>query len=127
MMRGGGSCEWLNDVRTLRAAHAASGTTDSATNTTPRAAAMRHPRLVGASSANQLPIRVARGRVAGECPDIGDIGDLVRVTVDNGAGLVSGDRDHLRNKANGELSTAVSRFGSDHFSLVDRHKARLRL
>ena len=38
---------------------------------------------VRASSPNQLPVRIARRRIAGECPDIGDIGDLIRVTIDN--------------------------------------------
>src|SRR3569832_289149 len=128
MMRGGGACVCVtSDERTLRAAIAASGMADSARITRPNAATMRCLRLVRATSANQLPVRIARTRVAGECPDIGDIRDLVRVAVDNGAGLVAGDRDHLRDKANGELCVTVARFGSDELGLVDRHETRFGL
>src|ERR1700690_3967260 len=128
MTRGAGRCvprEARDDVRALRAAHAVSGITDSARTVTPSTTAIRRARLMDASGANQLPVRIARTRVASECPDIGDIGDLVRVTVNNGAGLVSRDRDHLRDKTNGELRVAVARFGADDLSLVDRNKARL--
>src|SRR5579871_1371304 len=108
---------------------------DSATITKPSAAIRRRgPRanvrigaLVRATRANQLPVRIARRRVTGECPDIGDIGDLVRVAVDDGAGFVSGDRDHLRHKANGKLRVAVARVGTDEFGLVDRNETGLGL
>ena len=62
-------------MRALRAAIATSGIIESARTITPSAAAERRTRLVGASGANQFPVRIARSRVAGECPDIGDIGD----------------------------------------------------
>src|ERR1700744_1030949 len=102
--------------------------TDKARTTTPSAAMMSRVRLlVAAASTNQLPVRIARRRIAGECPDIGDIGDLIRVTVDNRAGLVAGDRNHLRDKTNGELRGTVARFSSDDFRLVDRDEARLGL
>src|ERR1700727_2582325 len=131
MVRGGGSCRWVaretSDVCALRAAHAVSGITDSARTVTPSTAAIRRARLMDASGANQLPVRIARTRVASGCPDIGDIGDVVRVTVNNCAGLVSGDRNHLRDKANGELCVAVARFGADDLGLVDRNKAGLGL
>src|SRR6202020_3282750 len=131
MVRGGGSCRWVaretSDVCALRAAHAVSGITDSARTVTPSTAAIRRARLMDASGANQLPVRIARTRVASECPDIRDIGDLIRVTVNNRAGLVPGDRDHLRDKPNGELRVAVARLGTNDFSLVDRNEARLGL
>src|SRR5580704_7135787 len=131
MVRGGRSCEWVvretSDVCALRAAHAVSGIADSARTVTPSTAAIRRARLMDASGANQLPVRIARTSVASECPDIGNIGDLVRVAVDNCTGLVSRDRDHLRHKANGELRVAVARLGPDDFSLVDRNKPRLGL
>src|ERR1700722_6571387 len=107
MVRGGGSCEWVvretSDVCALRAAHAVSGITDSARTVTPSTAAIRRARLMDASGPTQLPVRIAQTREGSEGPAIGDIGDLVRVTVNNCAGLVSGDRNHLRDKANGEL------------------------
>src|ERR1700692_3393298 len=101
MARGAGCCvlREASDVRALRAAHAVSavsGITDSARTVTPSTATIRRARLMDASGANQLPVRIARIRAASECAGIGVIGDLVRVTVDNGAGLVSRDRDHLR-------------------------------
>src|SRR6476659_4407855 len=82
---------------------------------------------VRASSPNQLPVRIARRRIAGECPDIGDIGDLIRVAIDNGAGLVAGDRDHLRHEPNGELRRVVARLRADDLGLVDRDEPRLGL
>src|ERR1700733_5727358 len=131
MTRGAGGCECAtretNGARALRAAVAASGRIDSARPITPSVAATRPRRLVGATRANQLPVRIARGRVAGKCPDIRDIGDLVGIAVDNGAGLVAGDRDHLRNKANGELRAALARLCSDNLGLVDRNEACLDL
>src|SRR5579862_8999363 len=105
MVRGAGPCGCRvreASGRALRAAVAANGSIDSERIITPSVAAMCRWRLVSATSANQLPVRIARGRVAGECPDISDIGDLVRVAVDNGAGLVAGDRNHLRNETRSE-------------------------
>src|SRR5258708_31359817 len=83
--------------------------------------------LVSASRANQLPVRIARRNVAGECPNIGNIGDLIRIAVDNRARLVAGDRDHLRYKTHRQLRRTIARFGTDQFGLVDRHKSRFGL
>src|SRR5579859_1685509 len=121
-MRGAGACECTVRAasgRALRAAVAASGSSNSARIITPSVAATGRGRLVRATSANQLPVRIARGRVAGECPDIRNIGDLVRVAVDDGAGLVAGDRNHLRDEANGQLRAAITRFRTDDLGLVD--------
>src|SRR5262245_53452068 len=94
----------------------------------PAAARVRKPcRSAGAAGANQFPVRVAGCGVAGERPDIGDIGDLVGIAIDDGAVLVAGHGDHLRHKANGDLRGAVWRFGGDNLGLVDRHEARLGL
>src|SRR5882757_1306785 len=93
-----------------RAACAANGISDNAAAIAQRAAAKR-PKpgaLLGASRANQLPVRIARSDVAGKCPNIGDIGDLLRIAVDDRAGLVAGDRNHLRHKADRQLRRAIA-------------------
>src|ERR1700682_5770359 len=84
-----------------RAAYTDWGARQSAAAITANDAARRVvPRaLVNASCSNQLPVRIARGDVAGKSPNIGDIGDLIRVPVDDGARFVAGDRDHLRDEA----------------------------
>src|SRR5688572_10980905 len=46
-------------------------------------------RSLTAVSADQPPVRIARGHVAGERPDIGDIGDRFRTAVDDRALLVA--------------------------------------
>src|ERR1700730_7635207 len=121
-----GSVVWR---RAERAPYASSAANDRPTAITPSAAAypMRRPGLVGASRANQLPIWIARSRVAGKCPNIGDIGDLIRIAVDNGAGLVAGDRDHLRDKPPGQLRRPIAGVRNDEFGLVDGNEARFGL
>ena len=49
------------------------------------------------------------------------------VAVDNRAGLVAGDRDHLRHEANGQLRGAVAGFRTHQLGLVDRNESRFRL
>src|SRR5262245_41763061 len=111
-----------------RAASAPSENDDSATAPAHSAIAQSfRTSLMRASGANQLPVRIARGGIAGEGPDVGNVGNLVRVAVDDIAGLIAGDRDHLRDKAHGELRGSVTRFGADELGLVDRDEARLRL
>ena len=39
--------------------------------------------LIRASGANQLPVRIARGDVAGESPDVGDVGDRIGTAIDD--------------------------------------------
>ena len=80
-----------------------------------------------ASGANQLPVRIARARVAGECPDIGDIGDLIGIAIDDSPGLVAGDRNHLRHEAYRQLRRPVAGFRAHQLGLVDRNKPRFGL
>src|SRR3954468_15243269 len=83
--------------------------------------------LMDASGSNQLPVRIARGDVPGKRPDIGDVRDLVRASIHNGAGLVAGRRDHLRDKTHRQLCAAVADFGADQLGLVDRDEPGFRL
>src|SRR5581483_3195236 len=76
-------------------------------------------------SGDQLPVRVARGYVAGEGPYIGHFGDLVGIAVDHGAILVTRHRDDLRLEAHRHLRRLVAHFRRGDVGVVDRDEARL--
>ena len=48
---------------------------------------------------------------------------LSGIAVDDGAGLVAGDRDHLRDEAHRELRAAIPHFRAHELGLVDRDEA----
>src|SRR5690606_2668595 len=98
----------------------------SASAASPAAA---HRRAAGRSlhafRPHQLPVRIARGGIPGECPDIGDISDLVGAALDHGAGLVAGRRDHLRDEADGKVGDPIALLGAGELRLVDGDEAGL--
>src|ERR671914_1864480 len=62
---------------------------------------------------DQLPVRIARARVAGEGPDILDLGDRFRIAVYDSAGIVAGRRDQLADDAQRDMSLAILHLGRD--------------
>src|SRR4029453_14090551 len=83
--------------------------------------------LLPAVGRDQPPVRIARGHVAGERPDIGDIGNRFRAAVDDGPRLVARHRNHLRNEAHGEACDAAAQVGADDFGLLDADELALDL
>lgn len=82
---------------------------------------------VGAGSAfglrlDQLPVRIARAGVAGEGPDVANLDDGLRITVDH----LTGGRRHrgneLRDDAHGDQDLAVLGLGRDKLGVVDADK-----
>src|ERR1043165_9842609 len=124
---GQSSCGYGRCGRWIFAASAAIGKGDNAAASRTATDSRERMALVSAFGANQLPVRIARGGIAGKCPNIGDIGYLFRIPVDDGAGGVAGHRHHLRHKADRQLRGAVARFGADKLRLVDRDESRLGL
>ncbi|KAG5720423.1 hypothetical protein E4T56_gene14288, partial [Termitomyces sp. T112] len=80
--------------------------------------------LIRGSGANQLPVRIAGGDVAGEGPDVGDVGNRVGAAVDDVARLVAGRGDHLRDDAHGQLRRAIAQVRPDPPGLVAPDETR---
>src|SRR5262245_33567528 len=111
---------------------AKAGATDNSPHRIRPTGAARHRRSEGERSlpavgGDQAPVRVARAHVAGERPDIGDIGDRFRAAVDDCPSLVACHRDHLRNEAYGEACNATAQVGADDVGFLDANEFALDL
>src|SRR5262245_31367339 len=81
------------------------------------------PRLVGGLRGNQPPIRIARGDLARERPDIRHFLDALGVARDHYAPSVAGGGDQLAHELDGDLGYAVLQLGLDDVRSLDAHEA----
>ena len=72
---------------------------------------------------DHFPVGIARGDVARERPDIGDVGDLFGVAVDHGAVAVARRGNQLRDEADGDLRRAFALLGRRD-GLFPRYRGR---
>src|SRR5207302_9469161 len=77
------------------------------------------PTSVRSFGRRQQPVGIARGEGPREGPHLDMIDDLVRRTVDDGAGSVGGHGVHLRREFDRDLRHPVGRAGLDDLSAVD--------
>src|ERR1044072_7977615 len=116
----GGAPDWLDVPRYLVFAYAC----PLAQNRYPRLRDTLRASLPGFGG-DQLPVGIARRKVAREGPHIGHVRDLVRTAVDDVAVLVARHRDELRDEAHGDLRGAGLDLGAGDVRLVDRNEPRL--
>src|SRR5664279_4256219 len=74
---------------------------------------------------DQFPVRIARRQIAGECPDVGDVGHLLGIAVDHVAVLVARHRYQLALEAHGQLRGASAKFGGSDLGIVDGDETAL--
>src|SRR6185312_17121616 len=76
---------------------------------------------------DKLPVRIARAGVAGEGPDVLDLGHGFRIAVDHRTGLVSGRRNKLADDAQRDMGLAALHLGRNDIGLVDADEGGLDL
>src|SRR5262245_9203185 len=76
---------------------------------------------------HQFPVRIARTGVAGEGPEVVNLGDVFGIAFDQHIRLVVGGRYQLADDAHGDLRFAALRLRMGDFGLVDADEGGLHL
>src|SRR3546814_1214191 len=70
---------------------------------------------IRAAGGNQRPVRVTAAGIAGEGPDIGDLGDMVGIAVDDPALGIASHVHLLRGELHGDEGRLLAQIGLDDF------------
>src|SRR5262245_34940578 len=80
-------------------------------------------RSIGGLRSDQLPVRIARGDLAREGPDVGDFLDALGIAGDDLAAAVARGRDQLAHELHGDVGHAVLELGLDDVRALDADEA----